>query len=251
MLLVRDVTREARLETMRKDFVANASHELRSPLTVITGYLAQLADDPAAAGPWRGPVAEMQRQAERMAHIVQDLLELSRLEASGEEAPRQPVDVAALIGRVRDDCAAGGIGGRSIEVQADSAAWLLGSASELHSVVANLVSNAIKYTPAAGAVRIRWWDDSRGGHLSVADNGAGIAPEHLPRLTERFYRVDKGRARDAGGSGLGLAIAKHALHRHGGRLAIESVEGEGSTFTCHFPSGRLAAARNDAATQAG
>ncbi len=241
LLLVRDVTREVRVEAMRKDFVANASHELRSPLTVISGYLDQLGDDPAAPGAWRTPVAEMQRQAERMRLIVQDLLELSRLEASGQEAAREPVDVAMLVERVRSECAAGDLGRRTIGVQIESQAALLGSMQELHSVVANLVSNAVKYTPVDGAVRIRWWTDVHGGHLAVTDNGTGIAPEHLPRLTERFYRVDKGRSRGAGGSGLGLAIVKHGLQRHGGRLAIASIEGRGSTFTCHFPSSRLGA----------
>ncbi len=251
LLLVRDVTREVRIEAMRKDFVANASHELRSPLTVISGYLDQLAADPAAAGEWCAPVAEMQRQAERMRLIVQDLLELSRLEASGEEAAREPVDVAALIERVRSECAAGDVGHRTISVGIESQAQLLGSAQELHSVVANLVSNAVKYTPVDGTVRIRWWTDARGGHLSVADNGAGIARQHLPRLTERFYRVDQGRSRDAGGSGLGLAIVKHGLQRHGARLAIASTEGQGSTFTCEFPAGRIAAAPGETVAQSG
>ena len=249
LLLVRDVTREVRIEAMRKDFVANASHELRSPLTVISGYLDQLAADPAAASEWCAPVAAMQRQAERMRLIVQDLLELSRLEASGEEAAREPVDVAALIERVRSECAAGDAGRRMIGVGIESQARLLGSAQELHSVVANLVSNAVKFTPADGTVQIRWWTDARGGHLSVADNGAGIARQHLPRLTERFYRVDQGRSRDAGGSGLGLAIVKHGLQHHGARLAIESTEGQGSTFTCEFPAGRIAAAPGEAVAQ--
>lgn len=251
LLLVRDMTREMRIETMRKDFAANASHELRSPLTVISGYLGQLADDPAGAGVWREPVEEMQRQAERMRLIVEDLLELSRLEASGEEAPREPVDVATLIERVRAECAAGDIGRRTIDLRVDSPARLLGSAQELHSVVANLVSNAIKYTAADGAVQVRWWTDARGGHLSVTDDGSGIAPEHLPRLTERFYRVDKGRSREAGGSGLGLAIVKHGLQRHGGRLTIESIEGLGSTFTCRFPPSRVVPDKRAAAAEAG
>ena len=251
LLLVRDVTREMRIEAMRKDFVANASHELRSPLTVISGYLGQLADDPAIAGAWREPVGEMQRQAERMRLIVEDLLELSRLEASGEEAPREPVDVAALIERVRAECTAGDIGRRTIDLRVDSRARLLGSAQELHSVVANLVSNATKYTAADGAIQVRWWTDARGGHLSVTDNGTGIAAEHLPRLTERFYRVDHGRSRDAGGSGLGLAIVKHGLQRHGGRLAIESVEGQGSIFTCRFPPSRVVPEERAAAAGAG
>ena len=242
LLLVRDVTRETRLETMRKDFVANASHELRSPLTVIAGYLDELAEDPAVGETWRGPAREMRRQAERMMRIVEDLLELSRLEASGEEAAMEPVDVASLLGRVRDECLKRDVDPPSISVEIGSSARILGSERELHSIAANLVSNAVKYTPAAGRVSIRWWTDPSGGQLSVADNGAGIAAEHLPRLTERFYRADQSRSREKGGSGLGLAIVKHALQRHGGRLTIDSVEGAGSTFTCHFPARRVAAA---------
>ncbi len=127
----------------------------------------------------------------------------------------------------------------TIEVDAQGDAWLLGSETELHSVISNLVSNAIKYTPADGSIRVRWWVDSTGGHLSVQDTGIGIATEHLPRLTERFYRVDAGRSRKLGGSGLGLAIVKHALQRHDARLEVESVEGQGSSFTCHFPLTRV------------
>lgn len=240
LLLVRDITREARLEAMRKDFVANASHELRSPLTVVSGYLDQLADDPGVDSLWHGPVAEMRRQAERMRLIVEDLLELSRLEASDQEAPYDPVDVAGMLALLRKEALARIIRPAEIRLTLDSDRRLLGSETELHSIAANLVSNACKFTPAEGSLDIRWWVDASGGHLSVRDTGIGIPAEHIPRLTERFYRVDKGRSRRTGGSGLGLAIVKHALQRHGGRLAIESVEGRGSTFTCHFPLKRLA-----------
>ena len=128
-----------------------------------------------------------------------------------------------------------------IELHLDSDAFLLGSETELHSIFFNLVSNAVKYTPASGRIDIRWWTDTRGGHVEVRDTGIGISVEHLPRLTERFYRVDAGRSRKLGGSGLGLAIVKHALQRHGGRLDVASVEGQGSTFTCHFPPARIQA----------
>lgn len=240
LLLVRDVTRETRLEAMRKDFVANASHELRSPLTVISGYLDQLADDGAVDPVWQGPIAEMRRQAERMRLIVEDLLDLSRLEASGKEAPYDPVDVAGMLALLRKEALAREQRPATIELKLDSDRRLLGSETEIHSIAANLVSNACKFTPPDGAVEIRWWTDAEGGHLAVRDTGIGIPAEHLPRLTERFYRVDKGRSRKSGGSGLGLAIVKHALQRHGGHLTIESVEGRGSTFTCHFPARRLA-----------
>ena len=240
LLLVRDITREARLEAMRKDFVANASHELRSPLTVVTGYLDQLSDDPGVDTVWHAPIAEMRRQAERMRLIVEDLLELSRLEASSEEAPYDPVDIGGLLALLRKEVLARVSRPRDVVLQLDSNLRLLGSETELHSIAANLVSNAVKFTPADGIIEIRWWTDVEGGHLAVKDTGIGIPAEHIPRLTERFYRVDKGRSRKSGGSGLGLSIVKHALQRHGGRLAIESVEGRGSTFTCHFPAKRLA-----------
>jgi two-component system phosphate regulon sensor histidine kinase PhoR len=172
--------------------------------------------------------------------IVEDLLELSRLEASDKEAPYDPVDLGGMLALLRKEALARVQRPREIMLQIDSDRRLLGSETELHSIAANLVSNACKFTPAEGTVTIRWWVDAEGGHLSVHDTGIGIPAEHIPRLTERFYRVDKGRSRKSGGSGLGLAIVKHALQRHGGRLAIESVEGRGSTFTCHFPAKRVA-----------
>jgi two-component system phosphate regulon sensor histidine kinase PhoR len=240
LLILRDVTSEARLESMRKDFVANASHELRSPLTVIGGYLDALADEPGLEEAWREPVQEMRRQSDRMRGIVQDLLELSRLEAHGGDAESAPVDVCGMLALIRKEALARPERPATIELQLDGDDMLLGSEAELHSIFANLVSNAVKYTPADGRVDIRWWTDARGGHVEVRDTGIGIAAEHLPRLTERFYRGDAGRSRKLGGSGLGLAIVKHALQRHGGRLDVQSVEGKGSTFTCHFPRERVA-----------
>jgi two-component system phosphate regulon sensor histidine kinase PhoR len=239
LLIVRDVTSEARLESMRKDFVANASHELRSPLTVISGYLDGLADDTALDEAWREPVMEMRRQSERMLGIVQDLLELSKLEAESGEAEQTPVDVGGMLALIRKDVLARPEHPEIVELQLDSNASLLGSENGLHSVFSNLVSNAVKYTPAEGSIHIRWWVDSSGGHVSVRDTGIGIPAEHLPRLTERFYRVDAGRSRRLGGSGLGLAIVKHGLQRHDGRLEIQSQEGKGSTFACHFPASRV------------
>lgn len=239
LVLVRDVTRQARLESMRRDFVANASHELRSPLTVISGYLDTLSDDDAVDPAWRGPVAEMRRQADRMRGIVDDLLELSKLEAAGGEAGRQIVNVPAMLDLLRKEVLALERRPRDVTLRLDTDAGLLGTENEIHSAFANIVSNAVKYTPPEGSVDIRWWTDAEGAHLAVRDTGIGIPAEHLPRLTERFYRVDPGRARKSGGSGLGLAIVKHALQRHGAHLAIESIEGRGSTFTCHFPSGRV------------
>ena len=240
LLIVRDVTNEARLEHMRRDFVANASHELRSPLTVIGGYLDSLGDDASLDESWREPVREMQRQSDRMRGIVQDLLELSRLEAGGGEAEQTPVDVAGMLALMRREVLARPDRPSEVTLQLDSDALLLGAETELHSIFQNLISNAVKYTPREGKVHIRWWTDHAGAHVAVADTGIGIPASHIPRLTERFYRVDAGRSRKMGGSGLGLAIVKHALQRHGGRLEIESEEGEGSTFSCHFPPERVA-----------
>jgi two-component system, OmpR family, phosphate regulon sensor histidine kinase PhoR len=245
LMLVRDVSRQVALETMRTDFVANASHELRSPLTVITGYLEALDLDPPLDPALAGPLAEMRRQAERMNLIVRDLLELSRLDATQAEVQGEPVDVGALVLLLRKDILARP---RHPEVtlQIESADRLVCDENEIHSAFSNLVDNAAKYTPPEGSIVIRWWTDPKGdGHLSVKDTGPGIAAEHLPRLTERFYRVDAGRARSTGGSGLGLAIVKHALQHHGATLEIESQEGAGSTFTCHFPSRRVSRAAAD------
>ncbi|HEY6451257.1 MAG TPA: phosphate regulon sensor histidine kinase PhoR [Steroidobacteraceae bacterium] len=239
LALVRDVTRQARLEAMRKDFVANASHELRSPLTVICGYLETLAQEPGVDPALAGPLQEMRRQALRMTSIVQDLLELSRLEASDRPAPEEPIDVVALMAQLRRDVLARSVHPVQVLLHADSTLKLLGEDELIHSAFANLVDNAAKYTAPEGSVQMRWWTDEQGGHFSVIDTGIGIAADHIPRLTERFYRVDSGRSRTTGGSGLGLAIVKHVLQRHGAELSIESQEGHGSNFTCHFPSERV------------
>ncbi len=238
-LLVRDVTRQSQLETMRKDFVANASHELRSPLTVISGYLETLALDDTLPDDLRAPIGEMRRQSERMTTIISDLLELSRLEATDEQVIGTPIDVAGLLALLRKDLAARDAKAHTVELQIESPDGLMGDQGLIHSAFWNLVDNAAKYTPAGGTITLRWWTDDDGGHFSVTDTGPGIAAEHLPRLTERFYRVDPGRARDKGGSGLGLAIVRHVLQKHGGEVKIESMEGRGSTFSCHFAPLRL------------
>lgn len=245
LMLARDVTREARLEQMRKDFVANASHELRSPLTVIAGYLDQLGDETGLGPEWREPIADMRLQADRMREIVDDLLDLSRLESSADEAPMLPVNVPELLERLVREARASAVTLPRFELDIKAERGLLGSERELHSIASNLISNSVKYTPVDGTITVRWSCDDAGAHLSVVDTGIGIAAEHLPRLTERFYRVDRARARASGGSGLGLSIVKHGLQRHGGRLEITSVEGRGSTFTAHFPSRRLPPVTSD------
>ncbi|HTV79026.1 MAG TPA: phosphate regulon sensor histidine kinase PhoR [Steroidobacteraceae bacterium] len=243
LLLVRDVSHQMRLEAMRKDFVANASHELRSPLTVISGYLETLSQDPALDADLQGPIAEMRRQSERMTTIITELLELSRLEAAQEEIDSAPVDVTALMAMLRKDVLARTEHPQEVRVRAASDAMLMGNESEILSAFSNLVDNAAKYTLPSGSIEMLWRVDAEGGHFSVTDTGIGIHSDHIPRLTERFYRVDAGRARDTGGSGLGLAIVKHVLQRHGATLEIASVQGRGSTFTCHFPPERLSPAR--------
>ena len=249
LLLVSDVSRQMRLEAVRRDFVANASHELRSPLTVISGYLETLAQDSAVDADLQGPIAEMRRQAERMTAIIRDLLELSRLEETGEIVGGEPIVIAALTALLRKDVLARVPHPRDVRVRIDSAAQLSGDEPEIHSAFSNLVDNAAKYTPAEGSLEMRWWVDEDGGHFSVSDTGMGIPAEHIPRLAERFYRVDPGRSRSTGGSGLGLAIVKHVLQRHGATLEVQSTLGAGSTFTCHFPAERVLMARApDAAT---
>lgn len=240
LLLAKDITHEMRLETVRRTFVANASHELRSPLTVISGYLDSLAEDPELAEHWREPVGEMARQSERMRRIIDDLLTLSRLEASAPEAERERVDVAGMLAVLRKEALARPVRPASVELQLETDARLLGVESEIYSAFANVIGNALKYTPADGRVIIRWTLDGGNACMSVADTGVGIPADAIPRLTERFYRVDKSRDRATGGTGLGLAIVKHVLQRHGARLEVQSKLGEGSTFTCRFPADRVA-----------
>jgi two-component system phosphate regulon sensor histidine kinase PhoR len=238
LLLIQDVTEHRRLSTMRREFVANASHELRSPLTVISGYLDTLVADSDVPSDWQKPLRQMQSQASRMNHIVVELLELSRLESAGAAPADEIVDVPGLLVAARKSVA-GKAGIPEIKVDAQSNAQLHGSGAELESVIDNLLSNAIRHTQADGTITLRWTGDENGMDLAVIDSGCGIAQEYIPRLTERFFRVDRGRDRSEGGVGLGLAIVKHVLERHGATLYIESTPGEGSTFSCHFPADRL------------
>ena len=241
LLLLRDVTERIRLSKMRRDFVANASHELRSPLTVISGYLDAVAEDDDAPPQWERPVAQMQAQAQRMRHILGELLELSRLESAGALQNDEPVDVRELLEESRQ-AFEGHADIAEIVVNATSAARLSGSRAEIETVIVNLLSNAVRFTPRDGKIELAWTSGPDGADLIVADNGEGIDPEFIPRLTERFFRVDKGRSREIGGTGLGLAIVKHVLARHDAELIITSEPGEGSVFRCHFPADRAVAA---------
>jgi two-component system, OmpR family, phosphate regulon sensor histidine kinase PhoR len=239
LLMFRDITRLHQLEKMRRKFVANASHELRTPLTVLAGYVDAMAEDPALAGEWRAPIAEMQRQAARMNAIIGDLLELSQLEATRAKAPADEVALRPLLEQIVAEASAVRPDPPAIALRVDSHLPLRGSESELHSAFSNLVVNAVKFTPSEGHVVVRWYTDDEGGHLETVDTGIGIERRHLDRLTERFYRVDTGRSRRDGGTGLGLAIVKHVLERHDARLEIESRPGHGSRFCCHFPPARV------------
>lgn len=238
LLLIRDVTERIRLSKMRRDFVANASHELRSPLTVITGYLDALADDEEVPPGWSKPVAQMQAQARRMLKILGELLELSRLESADSVAAEEPVDVGVLLEETKQ-AFAGHADIANIVIRDESTARLRGSAAEIETVIVNLLSNAIRFTPRDGEIVMTWRSDRNGADLIVSDTGEGIDPEFIPRLTERFFRVDKGRSREGGGTGLGLAIVKHVLARHDAELFIESEPGSGSTFRCHFDPQRV------------
>jgi two-component system phosphate regulon sensor histidine kinase PhoR len=220
--------------------VANVSHELRTPLTVLAGFLETVQElklDPQRV---RDYLAMMQEQAVRMQRIIEDLLTLSQLESSPPPAADR-VRVLPLLERVRGDAQALSGGRHEISLDARPEVDLIGAEAELASAFGNLVNNAVRYTPPGGKIGIAWRDGPDGARFSVQDSGVGIAPEHLPRLTERFYRVDRGRSRDTGGTGLGLAIVKHALARHDARLDIESAPGKGSRFTARFPSKRTSA----------
>ncbi|WP_220804950.1 phosphate regulon sensor histidine kinase PhoR [Pseudomonas sp. NCCP-436] len=240
LLLVRDVTRLHQLEQMRKDFVANVSHELRTPLTVISGYLETLLDNVEEVNPrWQRALQQMQQQSTRMQALLNDLLLLARLEATDYPSDNQPVAVHRLLQVVVHDAQALSAGQHRIELDADPLLCLKGSEGELRSAFSNLVFNAVKYTPAGGEIRICWRTDEDGAQLLVEDTGIGIEAKHLPRLTERFYRVDSSRASTTGGTGLGLAIVKHVLLRHRGQLRVVSEVGRGSIFSCHFASAQV------------
>jgi len=242
LLQARDITRLNQLETVRRDFVANVSHEIRTPLTVVHGYVeSMLESQESFLGPWKRILGQMQVQTLRMQRIVEDLLLLSRLETRRSSEGEAIVDIQGLLkGIVEGARQLSGDQGHRLELEADPRLRLVGNSHELESALANLVYNAVRYTPAGGSIRIRWWLSGSGPCFSVADTGIGIAAEHIPRLTERFYRVDVGRSRESGGTGLGLAIVKHVLTRHDGYLTVESEPGKGSLFTCHFPHSRVA-----------
>lgn len=240
LLIARDVSRLRKLERVQRDFVANISHELRTPLTVVHGLAETLAEDAELEAGLRRMLSLIQQQTQRMGRLVEDLLLLSRLETAPRPTAPKSVDVPTMLHSLYDEAKA-----VSAERQHDIRLEIMGECGlradegELRSAFSNLVFNAVSYTPAGGLITLRWWCDGAGAHFCVADAGIGIAPEHIPRLTERFYRVDRGRSAKTGGTGLGLAIVKHILQRYDAHLEIESKPGVGSTFCCYFPAESL------------
>jgi two-component system phosphate regulon sensor histidine kinase PhoR len=242
LLITQDVTERLRTNDMRRDFVANASHEIRTPLTVLAGFVDTMNQIELTPPERQRVLALMKEQTDRMRSLLDDLLTLAQLEGG----PRPPVDqwvgVDALLTRVRTDAQSLSAGRHEIVVEGSGDA-LAGNEAELYGALLNVVSNAIRYTPANGRITVAWKRRAQGaGVFEVRDTGIGIAREHLPRLGERFYRVDDGRSRGSGGTGLGLAIAKHTVQRHGGELTVDSELGKGSTFRLMFPSSRVRAA---------
>lgn len=240
LLLTQDVTERLRIDEMRRDFVANVSHEIRTPLTVLIGFIDTMSQLELSDVERRRMLQLMEQQTERMRTLVEDLLSLAQLEGSPRPPTNEWVDVAALAQRVQADASTLSSGRHVLRFEIGAGGQIAGLEAELLSAFGNLVTNAIRYTPAGGKINVSWQRRANGsGAFEVRDSGPGIAAEHLPRLGERFYRVDSGRSRDSGGTGLGLAIAKHAVMRHGGEMQVESTLGQGSTFRLVFPPARV------------
>lgn len=241
LLLVQDVTDLQKADAMRRDFVANVSHEMRTPITVLMGFLETVQTLNLSKDQQDQYFELMMAQAQRMKSLVEDLLTLANLEANTLPASTSVIKVETLMALLKNDAEALSQGRHAISFESHSPMNLLGEEREIHSAFSNLVSNAIRYTPEVGSIRVSWSVNEQGqGEFAVEDSGPGIASEHLPRLTERFYRVDRSRSRDTGGTGLGLAIVKHIANRHQSQLIIESVPGRGSKFILRFPKDRIA-----------
>jgi len=251
LVLSQDLTERERAEAMRRDFVANVSHEIRTPLTVLSGFLETLRNLPLDQSEQKRVITLMTQQAERMGHLVTDLLVLARLEGSPRPGADRWAGVAGLFAHAEAEARALSAGRHVIDFGDAGGAEIAGADSELQSALGNLVGNAVRYTPDGGRIVIDWhFADSGRGEIAVVDSGPGIARAHLSRLTERFYRVDGGRSRESGGTGLGLAIVKHVMQRHGGELDIDSEPGKGSTFRLVFPAARVRMAPTGASTAA-
>ena len=240
LLLVQDVTDLQKADAMRRDFVANVSHEMRTPITVLMGFLETVQSLELEKSQRDQYFDMMMSQAQRMKSLVEDLLTLANLESNTLPAPMQVVQIPTMMALLKNDAEALSHGRHALNFETTTPCKLMGDERELLSAFSNLVSNAIRYTPDVGSISAKWSVNPQGqGEFSVADTGPGISSEHLPRLTERFYRVDRSRSRDTGGTGLGLAIVKHIANRHQAQLVIESTAGKGSTFTLRFPKERI------------
>ena len=236
MVIARDVSRLIKINQMHSDFVANVSHELKTPLTVLKGYVEILRDSPELPAKFSKPISQMNLQSVRMELIVGDLLYLAKLEDTANIKPRKNVNVTHLVNTIIESVSPLiDEKQHKLELDIDYSLNIAGAQNELHSAFSNLITNAINYTPNQGVIKVRWSENDNGSVFSVSDNGIGIAAQHRERLTQRFYRVDTDRSREGGGTGLGLAIVKHVLQRHDAELDVVSVEGEGSTFRCLFP----------------
>jgi two-component system phosphate regulon sensor histidine kinase PhoR len=247
IVLSQDVTDRERNDAMRRDFVANVSHEIRTPLTVLAGFIETLVNLPLAEAERRRVLELMGQQATRMQTLVGDLLTLAQLEGSPRPPPDRWIPVQRLFDQAHADAQALSSGRHSLSFEGASTAQVAGAETELLSAIGNLVSNAVRYTPAGGTVQVSWSARGDGGaEIEVRDSGIGIAREHLPRLTERFYRVDGSRSRDTGGTGLGLSIVKHVTQRHGGEFEVRSEPGRGSSFKLVFPPARVRSADPEA-----
>ncbi|MCC6202571.1 MAG: phosphate regulon sensor histidine kinase PhoR [Gammaproteobacteria bacterium] len=253
LLVARDVTELQIAHQSRSDFVANVSHELRTPVTVFRGYLEALEAQQDRAPPeWRPVLEQLNLHASRMQSIIEELLLLSRLEQRGTATAPETVMVPELLSDLqREATRLSGEHAHLFSLEIDPNLYLSGNPRELYSAFSNIVFNAVTYTPPRGVIRLRWYRDETGAHMEVRDEGVGIPAQHLARITERFYRVDSGRARTRGGTGLGLAIVKHVLQRHDATLHIESEEGRGSLFRCDFPPQRIVAATANAGAATG
>jgi two-component system, OmpR family, phosphate regulon sensor histidine kinase PhoR len=240
LVLSDDITEIERTDSMRRDFVANVSHELKTPLTVLSGFLETMRELPLEQSERERYFELMEQQAARMRNIVDDLLVLAKLEGDMKPPGDQVIDMDSVIRHLREDAVTLSAGRHSIEFDVDDSLAVTGVETEILSALGNLVTNALRYTPDGGSIKVEWrWFGDR-ATFSVTDTGFGIPAADIPRLTERFYRVDRSRSRDTGGTGLGLAIVKHVLQRHDAMLDVTSEEGRGSTFTVLFPPQRSA-----------
>jgi len=257
LVFAQDMTRIHRLEQMRKDFVSNVSHDMRTPLTVIRGYIETFQDSSDTPKKWGRPLKSMIEQTQRMEILIRDLLLLAKYETADLSGGQTSVDIHSMLKMICHDAKVfSGEKQQKIELlfEIDGTCLVLGDERQLHSAFSNIVYNAVKYTAALGQIKLRWWQDSRGVHFSVKDTGRGFDPVHIPHLTERFYRTDPSRAdfsqdNSNGGSGLGLAIVKHVLINHNGTLEVHSAEGKGSEFICHFPISIMQPANDKQSTE--